>query len=484
LNCNYPQGHKNLEKKLFFEQNLLTGSIVSDINLSIASAFNFATFGPQPLWLLMIFLPNWNVTKKIMGNWLPIIAFCLVHFFIVSNSLSQQDNTAPLEAFAGVFDPFGSPLKAMQGMMKYSNFISEEWSHVLTWDLLVGRLIWLDGIERGIFTGHSTLLTNLIGPPGLLLHLLTSFLYGKGLPPTPTFLFNIDEKNIKNNNEKSVAILLNSEEKQQTSLSYLKNNGLFNKNKNNAIKRADETVPLLFSSIFSKQGIENILLSCSEDIVWENTSEKETKLGKKAVLKMLLKQAEKIPKQTKLCIEKHTDGIKSCGFLWYIKDENINGKGLRGTTFVELNKEGKIIYVREISEPLYKPGSIIAKLLRNVAKQGLELEKENNIFVPKPVYALKNPSKANEIVKYLWNDVQGSNKSIALSFFDDNIYYEDFNFNKPFIGKNEVSQFLDEFDIDGIRFKIEKVSDGEIACSFTWRVEIAGVKDVVRGVIN
>ena len=59
---------------------------------------------------------------------------------------------------------------------------SEEWSHVLTWDLFVGRWIWLDGIERKIFTPHSVLLTNLIGPPGLVLHFITCFLSGKGLP--------------------------------------------------------------------------------------------------------------------------------------------------------------------------------------------------------------------------------------------------------------------------------------------------------------
>lgn len=50
---------------------------------------------------------------------------------------------------------------------------AQEWSHVLTWDLFVGRYIWLDGLKRNIFTSHSVLLCNLIGPPGLLLHWLT-----------------------------------------------------------------------------------------------------------------------------------------------------------------------------------------------------------------------------------------------------------------------------------------------------------------------
>ena len=55
---------------------------------------------------------------------------------------------------------------------------------MLIWDLFVGRYIWLDGERRGVFTPHSVLLTNLIGPPGLMLHFLTCVLTGKGLPPT------------------------------------------------------------------------------------------------------------------------------------------------------------------------------------------------------------------------------------------------------------------------------------------------------------
>ncbi len=34
----------------------------------IHTAFSFATFGPQPFWLLMILLPNNEITKKVMGR--------------------------------------------------------------------------------------------------------------------------------------------------------------------------------------------------------------------------------------------------------------------------------------------------------------------------------------------------------------------------------------------------------------------------------
>ena len=130
-------------------------------------------------------MPNTNlfeqITKKVMGGYGGIIAFALVHLFIVVVSASQPDGTAPIAEFSDVFDPSGDPQKAMVGMMRYPNFVTEEWSHVLTWDLFVGRWIWLDGLKRGIFTPHSVLLTNLIGPPGLLLHFATCLVTGKGI---------------------------------------------------------------------------------------------------------------------------------------------------------------------------------------------------------------------------------------------------------------------------------------------------------------
>lgn len=150
-------------------------------NENISKAFNVATFGPQILWLFMILLPNTTITKKLMGTQIPVIAFSLVHLFIVIASASQEDGTAPLVEFNDVFDPSGDPQAAMINMMRYPNFVSEEWSHVLTWDLFVGRMVWLDGLKRGIFTSHSVLFCNLIGPPGYLMHCATCLLTGKGI---------------------------------------------------------------------------------------------------------------------------------------------------------------------------------------------------------------------------------------------------------------------------------------------------------------
>ncbi|KAL3802760.1 hypothetical protein ACHAW5_008864 [Stephanodiscus triporus] len=162
-----------------------SSSVVVDVlgEDGIKLAFDVATFFPQLPWLFLILLPNAGITRRLLGGYEVVALCCLVHFYIVIASIVQPDGTAPMAEFANVFDPSGDPQKAMVGMMQYPNFVSEEWSHVLTWDLFVGRWIWLDGLKRGIFTSHSVLLCNLIGPPGLLLHWLTSALTGNGLLP-------------------------------------------------------------------------------------------------------------------------------------------------------------------------------------------------------------------------------------------------------------------------------------------------------------
>ncbi|GMH71743.1 hypothetical protein TrRE_jg1804, partial [Triparma retinervis] len=150
----------------------------------IPNLFDVATFGPQLFWLLMVVpkVDSSPIAKFVMKPLTVPLLFSLVHLGIVSLSITADGGTAPIAEFAGVFDPAGDPQAAMVGMMKYPNFVTEEWSHVLTWDLWVGRWIWLDGMKRGVFTPHSVLLTNLIGPPGLLLHVATGIVQGKGFP--------------------------------------------------------------------------------------------------------------------------------------------------------------------------------------------------------------------------------------------------------------------------------------------------------------
>lgn len=79
-----------------------------------------------------------------------------------------------------VFDPsLDNQSVFVEMVTNYPDFVAEEWSHVLTWDLFVGRYIWLDGLKRGIVTTPAVLFANLIGPPGLLIYWITCIVSGK-----------------------------------------------------------------------------------------------------------------------------------------------------------------------------------------------------------------------------------------------------------------------------------------------------------------
>ena len=118
-----------------------------------------------------------------MGPIVPLIALSLVHLAVVVTAATAPGGTEPILIFADVFDPAKSQLDGMVRLFEVRDFVAEEWPHVLIWDLFVGRAIWLDSLERGTpFTWSSLLLTNGIGPPGMLLYVLLCLVSGKGLP--------------------------------------------------------------------------------------------------------------------------------------------------------------------------------------------------------------------------------------------------------------------------------------------------------------
>jgi hypothetical protein len=152
----------------------------------IDAGVSFETFAPQFLWLPMILAPNSQLTKTLMGPLWPLLGLGAVHLAIVVTAATQYDGALDqIAIFSEVFDPSLSQLAGMQKLFAYPNFVAEEWPHVLIWDLFVGRAIWLDGIQRaggGINTRVALVFCNLIGPPGLLIHVATCLLSGKGLP--------------------------------------------------------------------------------------------------------------------------------------------------------------------------------------------------------------------------------------------------------------------------------------------------------------
>jgi hypothetical protein len=188
-------------------------------------------------------------------------------------------------------------------------------------------------------------------------------------------------------------------------------------------------------------GAKKFAMSCAVDVVYEDCyASSRPIVGRSAVEEHLTSRAlARVGGGTEepgFRIDRISDGSIACGFAWTWTSPSSSSEGLRGTTFVELDPAtDEIRYVREIPEPLYKPGNLILDFLKAAAA--------NAVPRPPPQFVRSTPTAANEIAKYLFNDLQGSDSSEAMRFFDEGIVYRDFNFEEVLRGKEEVKKFID-----------------------------------------
>jgi hypothetical protein len=133
--------------------------------------FNGANLFALPFWALMIILPNWSVTKRIMASFWPFVALALAYIYCFVASL----DAAPAEAFAN------PTLSQLAALFATEPVMATGWIHFIVMDLFVGRWIYWQGQEKGIWTRHSLALCLFAGPIGLLSHLLTTQLQERWL---------------------------------------------------------------------------------------------------------------------------------------------------------------------------------------------------------------------------------------------------------------------------------------------------------------
>ena len=134
--------------------------------MTIDLIFNSANFFVLPFWALIIFLPNWKVTRKIMESFIPFILLVVVYLYLLISSLTPESAAALSNpTLSDIAKFFGEESAAATG-----------WVHFLVMDLFVGRWIYWEGQRTGVWTSHSIILCLFAGPLGLLSHILTSWI--------------------------------------------------------------------------------------------------------------------------------------------------------------------------------------------------------------------------------------------------------------------------------------------------------------------
>jgi hypothetical protein len=117
-----------------------------------------------PFWALMILLPRWRWTERIMGSPLIVLPVLVIYAVLVIPALP--------ELLPVVTQPTLGGLRAALGT---ANGAAAAWAHLIAFDLFVGRWIWLDARERKmrqVVVAPTLVLTILFGPLGLAVHLI------------------------------------------------------------------------------------------------------------------------------------------------------------------------------------------------------------------------------------------------------------------------------------------------------------------------
>jgi hypothetical protein len=219
------------------------------------------------------------------------------------------------------------------------------------------------------------------------------------------------------------------------------------------------------------EGAQIFADSCAVNVVYEDCYEPQPFVGKRNVGQHMKDKVEQRKGRGDVRIDKISDGSQACGFAWTWTSGD--EEGLRGTTFVELNDQGEIQYVREIPEPIFKPGDLTLELLKAVTADA-----EPRVLPP---YTPRSPKDANDVVKYLFNEVQGRDVQIAMDLFSPNISYRDFNYEDILKGKAEVKKFIEDFSFPGIEFRAQRFDDGVLSTCFTWEVVLMDAPDTIKG---
>ncbi len=126
--------------------------------------FSLSSLLTMPFWFLMIFLPTWTWTKRIVSSpWISALAAALYVVLVLPGILQ-------------IFPALANPsLEGISGLLGTPAGATIAWVHFLAFDLFVGRWVYLDSRERNLsplLVSPILFVVLMLGPLGFLLYLV------------------------------------------------------------------------------------------------------------------------------------------------------------------------------------------------------------------------------------------------------------------------------------------------------------------------
>ncbi|MCA9899541.1 MAG: DUF4281 domain-containing protein [Anaerolineales bacterium] len=144
--------------------------------MNFETIFSLSSLLVMPFWLLLIFLPRWRVTERLVaGPWLAVPA-ALLYAVLVLPRFGEVFTAVSNPTLAGITTLLASPAGA-----------TVAWVHFLAFDLFVARWVYLDGRSRKIsswFISPTLFMVLMLGPVGFLLYLVVRTAVAYQSPPT------------------------------------------------------------------------------------------------------------------------------------------------------------------------------------------------------------------------------------------------------------------------------------------------------------
>jgi hypothetical protein len=128
-----------------------------------ATLFELTFLLAAPFWALMILLPKWSWTTRIVRSPLIVLPIVAIYAALIVPDFGAVWAGVSNPTLDGVAELLGSPAGAAAG-----------WAHMIAFDLFVGRWSYLDSRERGIpvlLMAPILVLTIMLGPLGLAAYL-------------------------------------------------------------------------------------------------------------------------------------------------------------------------------------------------------------------------------------------------------------------------------------------------------------------------
>jgi hypothetical protein len=132
--------------------------------------FSLSSLLVMPFWLMMIALPHWRWTRRVIRSPLVSAAPALLYLALALPRFGELLAALASPTLPGIAAALGTPAGATLA-----------WAHFLAFDLFVGRWAYLDSRERGIsawIMAPVLFFTLMLGPIGFLGYLAVRALAG------------------------------------------------------------------------------------------------------------------------------------------------------------------------------------------------------------------------------------------------------------------------------------------------------------------